>query len=77
MSALHPKADIASRQLNVRFVPEADITGFSPQTIRLTQGARPICTAMCNHAPHQNSAKSLAINTWPGKFFFTSSAHDV
>ena len=25
MSALPPKADIAARQLNVRFVPEADI----------------------------------------------------
>jgi hypothetical protein len=29
MSALPPKADIAERQLDVRFVPKADIRGFS------------------------------------------------
>jgi hypothetical protein len=28
MSALPPKADIAGRQLNVRFVPKADIAGL-------------------------------------------------
>jgi hypothetical protein len=29
MSALPPKADIAGRQLNVRFVPKGDIAGHS------------------------------------------------
>jgi hypothetical protein len=30
MSALPPKADIAGRQLDVRFVPQADIADIAP-----------------------------------------------
>ena len=42
MSALPPKADIAGRQLNVRFVPKADIAELRsrPVLIRATGGDR-------------------------------------
>jgi hypothetical protein len=35
MSAIHPKADIAGRQLNVRFVPKADIANLEAFEVRL------------------------------------------
>jgi hypothetical protein len=40
MSALPPKADIACRQLDVRFVPQADITGLLGQREREAMEAR-------------------------------------
>jgi hypothetical protein len=35
MSALHPKADIAERELDVRFVPKADIATCKKDVIPL------------------------------------------
>jgi hypothetical protein len=42
MSALPPKADIAGRQLNVRFVPIADIAAPEPLERRLGRKSRPL-----------------------------------
>jgi hypothetical protein len=39
MSALPPKADIGARQLNVRFVPKADIADRLKMTVPLARVA--------------------------------------